>query len=482
VVGVRVLGRLGVALLVCAGLLSLGSCVADAPPVMGAVVAGEGEVTVSWEPPIGDVGRSLTGYVVTPYIDGVAQTPVRFDSTATTQTLFGLVNATTYTFTVHGINALGSDTATSASSDPVTPTAPPIAVGDGAPNCSIATGALVCWSGDGSVPAATVLGASPATTVDDATSVDAGYQHVCAVNARDWLPSVPENVFCVGEGTFGLLGNGSFSDCAPAGCYQPYTSPVSGVKAIAVSAGNGHTCALEAAGSVMCWGLNEFGQLGRSGPGSGLAERVAGITDATGISAGDGHTCARLSNGTVKCWGYNYWGQLGNGQSGPAYDVNRVPTLVSGLTDAVAVSAGGDITCARLASGGVKCWGHNSAGSLGNGTTTHSPIPVTVIGIADATSVTAGVLHACARLANGTVKCWGWDYAGELGDGGPIGLTYSSTPVTVAGITDAAYTAAGRRRTCAVETDETDETVKCWGMGTGPGNTNSSSPVTVVGL
>ena len=57
-----------------------------------------------------------------------------------------------------------------------------------------------------------------------------------------------------------------------------------------------------------------------------------------------------------------------------------MPVAVSGITDALSVSAGGFHSCALLADKTVKCWGGNWYGQLGNGTTTDSPVPVLVSG------------------------------------------------------------------------------------------------------
>lgn len=117
-------GRLGIVLLVGVGLLSFAGCVADAPPGNPTAVAGDGQVAVSWTTPIGDTGALVTKYQVTPFIGSVAQTPVVFNSTATTQTITGLVNGTAYRFMVHAINGLGYESGGSVLSNTVTPTAP----------------------------------------------------------------------------------------------------------------------------------------------------------------------------------------------------------------------------------------------------------------------------------------------------------------------------------------------------------------------
>ena len=112
---------LGAAVAVVVGVLGLSACVADAAPVMGTPVAGDGEATVSWSAPPGDNGALVASYVVIPYVGEVAQPRRTFASNATTQVVTGLTNGTTYTFVVYGRNHLGHDTARSAASAPVTP-------------------------------------------------------------------------------------------------------------------------------------------------------------------------------------------------------------------------------------------------------------------------------------------------------------------------------------------------------------------------
>src|SRR6185503_10543396 len=105
----------------------------------------------------------------------------------------------------------------------------------------------------------------------------------------------------------------------------------------------------------------------------------------------------------VKCWGRNSSGQLGDGTT-----TNRnTPVHVSGLTnDISAIAAGYDHTCALTTSGGVKCWGENAYGQLGDGTTTDSYTPVEVNGLASGVSaVTVGLSHTCALMISGGVKC-----------------------------------------------------------------------------
>lgn len=256
----------------------------------------------------------------------------------------------------------------------------------------------------------------------------------------------------------------------------------SGVTALA--AGGQYTCAVVSSGGVKCWGYNADGQLG-NGTTADSPEPV-GVTGlgsgATAIAAGDAHTCA-VADGGVKCWGGNLSGQLGSGTK----TNSLVPVDVAGLAGGVgavgavaAVTAGANHTCALSSSGGVKCWGSNGTGQLGDGTTADGSVPVDVTGLASGVSaIAAGANHTCALTSGGSVKCWGGNYAGQLGSGTN---TDSLVPVDVTNLgSEVSAIAAGGSQTCALTRDGlTESAVKCWGSNLGDGTTASSSiPVDV---
>ncbi|HOC92579.1 MAG TPA: hypothetical protein PKH33_09445 [bacterium] len=196
------------------------------------------------------------------------------------------------------------------------------------------------------------------------------------------------------------------------------------------------------------------------------------------ISAGYSHSCAIHTNGTVKCWGDNSYGQLGDGST----TNSLVPVTVTGISNAVSVDVGFyNHTCAVLSDGQVKCWGYNGHGILGDGTTTSSYMPVTVTGISNASSVSAGGNHTCAVLSDGQIKCWGNNSNGQFGDGT---TTASSVPIAVTGISNASSVSAGDLYTCAVLSDGQ---IKCWGwndfgqLGDGT-TTDSLVPISVTGI
>ena len=207
---------------------------------------------------------------------------------------------------------------------------------------------------------------------------------------------------------------------------------------------------------------------------SSVAPPVRGVVQ---LDAGDQHTCAVLNDGGVNCWGKNSYGQLGDGTTAD----NNLAVAVVGLSNAVAVDAGDFHTCAILRGGGVRCWGRNEEGRLGDGTRTNRNLPVAVVGMTNAVAVSAGDFHSCALRGDGRVKCWGKNSAGQLGDGTVKDRT---SAVRVVGLSNASSVAVGENHTCAALQNGK---ARCWGnngsgrLGNGS-TTNSKTPVPVSGV
>ena len=303
-----------------------------------------------------------------------------------------------------------------------------------------------------------------------ATALAAGGYHTCAI--------VNGGAQCWGYNVNGELGNGTVVDS-----HVPVAVTGLGSGVITMAAGLYHTCVVVVGGSARCWGSNSNGQLGdntTTATNAGLPVAVSGLNaGTTALAAGYSHTCA-VVNGAARCWGYNHWGQLGDGQ----LQDSHVPVAVSGLTSGVnAIASGANDACAQVTSGGqskTQCWGFNLDGELGQGDALFQTRPVAVSGLGSVTTLASNAVgqHSCA-IVNGGALCWGYNSNGQLGDGT---TTDRFTPVPVTGLTSG-VTAIGNGgyHSCAVVGGH----AVCWGSNANGqlGNnttTDSDTPVTAI--
>ncbi len=236
----------------------------------------------------------------------------------------------------------------------------------------------------------------------------------------------------------------------------------------AIAAGATHTCAVTTAGALLCWGDNSGGELG-TGTGSPTASTVPvavmGLSSGVAaISAGGPSTCALTTTGGVLCWGADLGGKLGFVLIGGVNAANYfMPLEVTTLPAVTAIAVGGYQTCAVTAAGGALCWGDDSDGELGDGTSTNTYLPVKVAGLSSGVAaIAAGMYHTCALTTAGAVQCWGFNDLKQLGDGT---TTSRHVPVAVTGLSSGvAAIAAGGSHTCALTTAGA---VQCWGDATG---------------
>ncbi len=320
-------------------------------------------------------------------------------------------------------------------------------------SCALTATAVKCWGRGG----AGALGNGSRNSINKPKTVkrvgkgvrqiDIGTGQACAVSRAS-------RVWCWGRNRQGQLGQGNLMDT--------YLLPVM-VKKIGkvrqVAAGNDFTCATLQSRRVACWGINSHGQLGDGSQKTRtLPVMVKGLKNVKLLSAGGYSACALTMANAVKCWGSNQTGQIGDG----TFKMRKTPVQVSGLTSGVRwVSAGWKHSCAVLDTGAAKCWGDNGKGQLGNGNTTIKRKPTQVSGLGAGSGtliISAGTGYTCARVNSGA-KCWGSNTTGQLGDGT---TDDQITPVDVVGLTTGVrFVSAGWQQSCAVMAG--GKPTKCWG-------------------
>lgn len=356
--------------------------------------------------------------------------------------------------------------------------------------CAIANASLKCWGANDSGQVGNGRMASSALPIPvvgisgDTNAIGGGGFHVCAATPAGGLR-------CWGGNWAGQIG-------ADAAFFAERAVPMAGLtgKVIAIAGSVNHTCVVIEGGAVKCWGANDSGELGNDSTTQTAAPvDVKGLNSgvrAISIGSGDGyggnpfsfetHVCALTTAGGVKCWGANAFGELGNNSRSNS----SVPVDVTGLSSGVsAIAAGREHSCAVTTVGGVKCWGGNGAGQLGLGSTSviSSAVPVDVPGLSGGVrAIAAGLTHTCAVLTTGAAKCWGGNEAGQLGNNS---TTDAAAPVDVAGLSSGVSAiVAGWDHTCAVLASGG---AKCWGandfgkLGNGS-SVASLTPVDVAGL
>jgi prepilin-type N-terminal cleavage/methylation domain-containing protein len=364
--------------------------------------------------------------------------------------------------------------------------------------CAITnTGGVKCWGvgsngrlGDGTsttrnTPVDVRVGSSTGPALADIAFVSAGGAHTCALTTGGGVKCWGWN----GSGRLGIPVATTFSNV-------PVDVPGLESGVVSISAGNEHTCAVTQQGQVLCWGRNNFGQLGNGTlditqsdepvavvrlDADAEPEQWEPLTGATIVTAGNAHNCA-IANGAALCWGSAANGRAGNGlNSGsqpPLLGARVVNNLDSGATH---ISAGADHTCA-IANGAALCWGAGGNGQIGEGALTTRAEPTAVAGLSSGvTHISAGTSYTCAA-ASGAALCWGRNANGQLGDGT---VSLRTTPTGVLGLTSGiAYISSGTSHTCTMNTS--GDTF-CWGLNSssqlGDGGTlQKPSPTPVVGL
>ena len=303
-------------------------------------------------------------------------------------------------------------------------------------------------------------------------ALHAGGIHTCGLTDRGIA-------YCWGDDSAGQLGGRVPSS---AGLSAVPVSVAGGITFKALTLGGRHTCGLDADGEAFCWGDNQFGQLG-NGSSESAAEPVPviGGLNFSSLEAGAIHTCGLTASGTAYCWGYNRWGQIGVQAPEEKCGVSpcaSTPVRIAGAPPLVSLVAGGLQNCGLTEKGIAYCWGANLAEELGNAAVSgsSSAMPVKVLESARFTSVTVGEHGSCALTPGGAAYCWGSNSHGQLGNGTSVAAVASSPPVRVSGEVRFAEVSSGMFHTCATTLRGA---IYCWGANRsgqlGTGTTKQSS-------
>jgi len=390
--------------------------------------------------------------------------------------------------------------------------------------CSIRSDAILrCWGSDGSGQLGQGTSSFDAPLAVDAsqwTTVSSGAEHTCGIKTGSTL-------WCWGSNTYGQIG------ATTANGWTSTPVQVAGSNWTAVSAGAYHTCGIQSPGTLWCWGANESGELGDGSTTTRTSPtQVGGANDWLTVSAGGQFTCGLRSvflfNDTAWCWGNGSSGQLGLGNTSSRTTPGQVST---GLDNPIDISAGAatacfigtlllasngycwgantygqvgdgtttqrtsptyisnsvgqiepgtDFTCGMDTGSGLWCWGHNDQHQLGDGTTTdqHSPLQIGSSYSAVMTMSAGG----CARTTGGALKCWGRNTSGQIGNG-TISASVSTPTQILTGVQSTGVgTGTNSESACAIIGGTLD--VRCWGRqldGELGRSLSSASPVSVSG-
>lgn len=340
------------------------------------------------------------------------------------------------------------------------------------------SGALYCWGsgtytgngGSNNMYPGLVTGGSSGWTGLLAAGDNGGTSVICAGKNDNKL-------YCWGQGGQGQIGDGATSVR-----YNP--TVVIGINNSgslnniwAAASGGRNTCAVDTSANVYCWGDNDYGQLGVANIGYG-GDRTypaqvwnPGAVSFSQMSVGWYQTCG-VSKGLVYCWGRNSYGLLGDGTT--TGRSTPVPVLGVGgsgvLSGIISVSSGGEHTCALSGGGLVYCWGYNGNGNLGDNTTINRSTPVQVKGVGgtgwltNIVAIATGDNHSCAVNSAGSLYCWGYNGYGNLGDSS---TTQRNAPVQVVGVSGVGFLSSITRVAAGAQHTcaSSASTVYCWGRG-----------------
>lgn len=292
-----------------------------------------------------------------------------------------------------------------------------------------------------------VVPATSDAALEPALQVAVGEAHSCVLNGSG-------QALCWGHNEFGQLGDGSIAQAE-----QP-VQVLGGHTFTEIDAGGDVTCGLATDGTVYCWGQDTDPDAGLFRQARTLPEPVSTTITFSSLDVGWGHACGMGTGGQAYCWGRNDLGQLGDG----TMSYSASPVAVSGPS-LVSVHAGLNHSCGLASGGDAYCWGGNTFGELGNGDATRSSqlTPVLVSGGHTWASIEPGGVYTCGIDDGGDAYCWGNDLSGQLGDGSPASGTLN--PSLVSGSLSHDLLAASDENSIILHTCSLDPSgaASCWG-------------------
>ncbi len=251
---------------------------------------------------------------------------------------------------------------------------------------------------------------------------DPSGEHICALTHN-------KTMACWGMNTDGQIGNGSKTDVS-----KPVIVKVGDVEQMAV--GSAHTCALNSKGALYCWGYRYYGQTGDGFASSTdqttpkLASKIPTLAD---VWAGYHRTCGLDLSGKLWCWGYGSSGDRGDGTTTSSM-VN--PAAVQGLPgNIVDLDIRARRGCAQTQKGELYCWGYNLYRDVAPSSTSTMPIATKRAAPTDVGIFGGGRYTQCAGIiGKGQLQCWGDNSDGQVGNGSSS-FTAVSVPVVAKGLT-----------------------------------------------
>lgn len=353
---------------------------------------------------------------------------------------------------------------------------PPDHLTNGHVDCSSGSGPWAAVRGGGPIASVTVSPATRSvvaggTTQLRAVLIDASGSRRVGPTVT-WISDAPAVASVAPAGVVTGVASGSATITAAAESKSgTATIGVNVVTFANVQAGAYHSCGLTSGGAVYCWGHGTYGQIGDGGKADAFAPESVSTTSVTVLGVGAVQSCTLATGGAAYCWGSDFYGALGAG--GPpaqlcgseAVPCSTTPLPVAGGHTFSSINSGWNESCALATGGAAYCWGDNTYGMLGDGSTASSRTPVAVTGNATFVSVGAGILFACGLTGAGAAYCWGNNTVGQLGigPGGPQvcgGEPCSSAPVAVSGQLTFTALSVGYWHACGVMANGA---AYCWG-------------------